>query len=75
MFSTNGNDYMPLYRVRQQDLEAAAAKHRLLKTLKQNGEVSPLRQRVGSLLIEVGKKVAQESEKDARLILSPRHQS
>ena len=75
MCSVNGNDYLPLHKVRQKDLEAEAANDRLVKELKQNGAVSPLRQRVGSLLIELGKKIAQESQQDARLVLSARHQS
>lgn len=73
MFSTNGNDYIPVYKARQRELEAAAQRQRLVKTLTQNGNISPLRQHVGSLLIELGKKVAQDPQQDAHLVLSAHH--
>ena len=74
MLYLNGNDYLLLHKARQREMEAAAEKIRLVKSLKQGREVSPFRQRVGFLLIELGKKVAQESQQDARLVLSARHQ-
>jgi len=70
MFLTNGNDYLLVYKARQQELETVAQKERLVKALKQNADVSRLRQRVGSLLIDLGKKVAREPQQDARLVLS-----
>ncbi len=73
MFSTNGIDYLPEYKARQRELEAFAQNERLAKLL-ENDEVSPLRQRLGALLIDLGKKVAQESKQDAHLVLSAGHQ-
>ena len=70
MFSTNGTDYLPEFSARQAKLEAEANKARLLKVLEANVEVSPVRQRVGQMLIDLGKKVAQDPQQDAVLVLS-----
>ena len=70
MFSTNGTDYLPIYEARQRELEAFAQNERLAKSLREDREVSLLRQRLGGLLIELGEKVACESRQDARLVLS-----
>lgn len=75
MFLTNGNDYLLVYKARQQELEAVAQKERLVKELKQNADVSPLRQHIGCLLIDLGKKIAREPQQDVRLVLSVRHRS
>ena len=73
MFHLDGCDYVVLYKARQRDFEAAADKHRLLRIATQSEVVSPFRQRIGSLLIELGQKVAQEPQQDAHLVLSARH--
>lgn len=75
MFSTNGTDYLPEYKARQKELEARAQNERLAKSLQESAEVSPVRRRVGGMLIELGKKVAREPQQDVRLVLSTRHQS
>ena len=74
MFSLNGYDHFELHKARHRELEAAAQKQRLVKALTAKGDVSPLRQRIGSMLIELGRKVAQEPKQDVRLILSTHHQ-
>ncbi len=73
MFNTNGTDYLPEYKARQRELEAIANNERLAKLI-ENPEVSPLRQRIGMMLIDLGEKVAQEPKRDARLVLSAGHQ-
>lgn len=73
MFSLNGYDHVELYKARQQEFEADAQRQRLVKALTANGDVSPIRQRVGSLLIWLGKTIAREPKQDVRLALSARH--
>lgn len=73
MFPTSINNHKTLHEQRQRDLEADAHARRLVKALSQQGKVSPIRQRVGSMLIKLGKKVAEEPKQDVRLVLSARH--
>lgn len=73
MFPLDGCDQVVLYKAHQRDFETAVEKHRLLQMASRNEIVSPLRQRIGSLLIALGRKVAQEPHKDAHLVLSARH--
>ncbi len=72
MFPPNINNHYALHNVRQRDLEAAAENYRHISSLVNKSEVSPLRQRVGSLLIGLGQKVAQQPNQDVRLVLSTR---
>ena len=73
MFPLNGCNHVALYKARQRDFEAASEKHWLIRTATQSEVVSSLRQRIGSLLIELGQKVAQEPQQDVRLVLSARN--
>lgn len=72
MFPTSINNHKQLHEQRQRDLEADARERRLVKALSQKGEVSPIRQRVGSMLIKLGEKVAEQPQQDVRLVLSAR---
>jgi hypothetical protein len=69
MFPTN---HQVLHKARQRDLEAAAEHHRRVSFLAKMDGVSPLRQHIGSLLIGLGQKVAQESQQEIHLVLSAR---
>ena len=69
MFPTSINTHQVLHDARQRELEAAAQKYRLVKALAQIGDVSPLRQQIGSMLIELGRKVSREPKQDVRLVL------
>ncbi len=69
MFPTN---HQVLQKARQRDLEVAAEKYRRVSSLAKKNGVSPLRQHIGSLLIGLGQKIAQESQQEIRLILSAR---
>lgn len=73
MFPSDINNHQVLHEARQCELEAAAQHNRQVKALTQNGDVSRLRQRIGSMLIELGQKVAQEPKRDVRLVFSARH--
>lgn len=72
MFPVDINTHQALIAARQRELEVEAANYRLVQSLA--GDVPPLRQRIGSLLITLGQKLAQEPKNDARLVLSARHQ-
>lgn len=73
MFPSDINTHQVLHEARQRELEAAAQHYREVKALTQNSDVSRLRQRIGSMLIGLGQKVAQEPKQDVRLVLSVRH--
>ncbi len=69
MFPTS-NNHQILHNARQRELEAAAENYRRISSLAKKNRISSLRQLIGSMLIELGQKVAQENQQDTRLVLS-----
>jgi len=63
------NNHYQLHLTRQRELESEAQDYRLSSAVsKENGNA--LRKRIGATLISLGQKLAQESERDIRLIFS-----
>ena len=69
MFSANTNNHYQLHLARQKELEVAAQNYRLSSAISDEKSTA-LRKRVGTTLISLGQKLAQESEKDIRLAFS-----
>ena len=66
MFSENKNNHYQLHLARKKELESVAQMQRLSSAVaKENGIA--LRKRIGTTLISLGKKLAQESEQDTRM--------
>lgn len=72
MFPTSIYNHQALHDARQRELEADAQVYRLLKATRQAGEISPVRHRIGILLIQLGTKIAQMPQQDVRLVFSTR---
>ena len=69
MFNTN-NHYQ-LHTARQAELEAEAEEYRLRSSVKK-ADRNAFRKRVGTKLISLGQKLAQQQEPEAQLVFSAR---
>ena len=65
------NNHYQLHTARQNELEAMAAEYRLRSSAKK-AEHNALRKRVGTTLISLGEKIAQQPKQEAKLAFSAR---
>ena len=71
MFPTNMTNHLALHNARQRELEAAAQGYRLAASVKQEKAViGATRKHVGTMLISLGQKLAQQSGQDVQLVFS-----
>ncbi len=68
MFTTN--NHYELHIARQAELEKNAKNNSLLVSLQKNDGVSALRKRVGSSLISVGQRLAEQPERELQVVFS-----
>ncbi|MCP4139836.1 MAG: hypothetical protein GY755_06015 [Chloroflexi bacterium] len=65
------NNHYQLHTARQNELEATAEEYRLRSSVKKAGR-NALRKRVGTKLISLGEKIAQQPKQEAKLAFSAR---
>ena len=71
MFPTNMTNHFALHAVRQSELEAAAQDYRLAASVKQEkAAIGATRKHIGTMLISLGQKLAQESGQETQLVFS-----
>ena len=65
------NNHYQLHNARQAELEATAAEYRLRSSVQKAGP-NALRKRVGTKLISLGEKIAQQPKQETKLAFSAR---